>query len=322
MTEKAPPLVSVVMPVYNGEKYVAEAIESILGQALPDFELIIVDDGSADRSAAIIRSYAARDDRIRCVTLAQNTGEASARNRGMEVAQGEFVACMDCDDVSLPERLRKQAAFLQTNPEIGAVGTEALLTDENLKPHGLYGVAEGHARIAYDLQMGPCIVGATMMMRRKIVQACGGYDESLARSPDIELVARLIPRTRLANLPEPLYLYRQHDGQLPATPQKAQDWANLLARLLSCLWGEAPQASLDRYAQVRRRERLNWRERRLAKRDLTRLIDSMVAANWIDDDDRVYLIRVLNGQLEKTTSRLWQMFCHWRRHRFGDRERT
>ena len=139
----------------------------------------------------------------------------------------------------------------------------------------------------------------------------------MARSPDIELVARLLPRTRLANLTEPLYLYRQHDGQMPLTPQKLQNWAKLLACLLSRLWGEAPQASFDRFAQVRRREKLNWLERRLAKRDLTRFIDSMVAAEWIDEDDRAHLIRVLNGQLERTTPRLWQMFCHWRRHRFG-----
>ncbi len=316
------PAVSVVMPVYNGEKYVAEAIESILEQTFADFELIIVDDGSQDRSAAIVRSYAARDDRIRCVTLEENTGEASARNRGLELARGEFVAGMDSDDVSRPERLEKQVDHLRANPTIGAVGTEALFVDETLKPWGLYRAAENHARIAYDLQMGPCIVGASIMMRREIVEACSGYDESISRSADIELVARLIPRTRLANLPEPLYLYRQHEGQQPVTPQREQDWANLLARLLSRLWGEAPQASLDRFAQVRQREKLGWWERRLAKRDLRRLIDSMVVSNWIDEDDSAYLIRVLNEQLEHTTPRLWQMFCHWRRHHFGDHERT
>ena len=224
---------------------------------------------------------------------------------------------MDCDDVSLPERLEKQVEFLRANPAIGALGTEAKVTDENLIPQRVYGVAHNHARIAYDLQMGPCIVGTTVMLRQAIVKACGGYNASLIRSADIELVARLIPRTRLANLPEPLYLYRQHGGQMPLTPQKVQDWANLLAQLLARLWGEAPQASLNRFAQVRRREKLGWRERRLAKRDLTRLIDSMLAAEWINEDDRAYLMRVLNGQMEHTTPRLWQMFCHWRRHRFG-----
>ena len=221
------PAVSVVMPVYNGETYVAEAIESILEQTFADFELIIVDDGSQDRSADIIQRYAAGDDRIRCVMLEENTGEACARNRGLELARGEFVAGMDSDDVSRPERLEKQVDHLRANPAIGAVGTEALFVDENLNPGACTKAAENHARIAYDLQMGPCIVGASIMMRREIAEACGGYDVSMTRSPDIEMVARLIPRTRLANLPEPLYLYRQHEGQQPVTPQKEQDWANL-----------------------------------------------------------------------------------------------
>lgn len=313
------PLVSVVMPVYNRELLVAEAIESILAQTFTDFELIIVDDGSQDCSAEIIRSYAARDARIRCVMLEQNTGEASARNRGLEVARGEFVTSMDSDDISLPERLEKQVEFLRANPDIGVVGVEAMLTDEQLNPQNVYGVSASHARIAYDLQMGNCIVGASMMMRRKIVEACGGYDELLSRSPDIELVARLIPRTRLANLREPLYLYRQHEGQLPSSPQKTQNWENLLASLLSRVWSEAPLPNRKRFTQVRRREKLNWLERRLAKRDITRFIDSMVAANWINEADRACLLSVLNGQLEETTPRLWQMFLHWYRYRIKRR---
>ena len=316
------PVVSVVMPVFNGEKYVAEAIESILTQTFTDFELIIVDDGSRDRSAEIIRNYEARDERIRCVTLEQNTGEAGARNRGLEAASGEFVTSMDSDDVSLPERLGKQVDFLQAHPAIGAVGTEAQLTDENLNPLHLYGVAENHARIAYDLQMEESIVGATLMMRRHILEACGGYDESLMRSADIELVARLIPRTRLANLPEPLYLYRKHEVQLVDAPWRKKLWADLLKLLLFRLWDEAPPASLDRFARVRRREKINWLVRRQAKQDIKRLIDSMVAADWITPNDRAYLIGVMNQQLEWTTPRLWQMLCHWRRHRFGTRKRT
>ena len=310
------------MPVYNREKLVAEAIESILTQTFTDFELIIVDAGSRDRSAEIIRAYETSDDRIRCIMLEQHTYQAIAQNRGLEAARGEFVTFMDSDDVSLPERLEKQTHFLQAHPAIGVVGTDALLTDENLNPWKLYGVAENHARIAYDLQMGNAVVGTSLMMRRHILEACGGYDESLMRSADIELVARLIPRTRFANLPEPLYLYRQHDGQLPRSPEKMQNWKKLLARLLSRLWGEAPPASLDRFARVRRREKLNWLVRRQAKQDLKRLIDSMLAADWINEKDRAYLIGVMNQQLEWTTPRLWQKFCHWRRHRFGTRKRT
>ncbi len=308
--------------MYNGEKYVGEAIESILNQTFADFELIIVDDGSQDGSADVVQRYAARDDRIRCVMLAQNTGEASARNRGLELARGEFLTGMDCDDVSLPERLEKQVAYLRANPQIGAVGTGALMTDENLRPYHAFGLSEKHARIAYDLQLGPSVVGTTVMMRRKIFKACGGYDESMLRSPDFELVARLITQTRLANLTENLYLYRQHDGQHQPTPQTKRLWADLMSRLLYQLWGEAPPASLDRFDRIRRREKINWLERRRAKRDIKRLIEALIAANWVQADDRPFLISFMNRQLEWVSPRVWQMFCHWRRHRFGRRERT
>ena len=106
------------------------------------------------------------------------------------------------------------------------------MTDDNLHPYHAFGLSEKHARIAYDLLLGPSVVGTTVMMRRKIFEACGGYDESMIRSPDIELVARLITQTRLANLTENLYLYRQHDGQQHSTPQSKRIWADLMGRLL------------------------------------------------------------------------------------------
>ena len=95
------PLVSVIMPVYNGKRYLAEAIESILAQTFTDFEFIIIDDGSNDRSPQIALSYAEQDDRIRLIKLESNRGVADARNQGMAVASGEFIAVMDCDDHSL-----------------------------------------------------------------------------------------------------------------------------------------------------------------------------------------------------------------------------
>ncbi len=314
------PLVSVVMPVYNRATLVGEAIESILAQTFTDFELIIVDDASQDNSAEIIRAYAARDARIRCVMLEQNTGESGARNRGFKVARGEFVACMDDDDVSLPERLEKQVDFLRAHPEVGVVGTEAMITDAQLNPLQIYGIPTSHARIAYDmLQMGNCITGPAMMMRRAIVEACGGYDESLSRSPDIELLARLIPRTRVANLGEPLYLYRQHGGQLPASRHKVQNYENLIAALLSRIWGEAPLPNRQRFTQVRRREKLSWLARRQAKREIARLVNCMVAANWINESDRACLLNLANANLEATKPRLYLKLLYWYRHRIKRR---
>ena len=102
------------MPVYNGEKYVGEAIDSILAQTFSDFELIIVDDGSQDRSAEVIREYEKRDERIRFLRHERNRGEAAARNRGLDAATGDYIAAMDCDDLSLPQRLEEQVRYLQS----------------------------------------------------------------------------------------------------------------------------------------------------------------------------------------------------------------
>ena len=104
------------MPVYNGEKYLAEAIDSILAQTYADFELLIVDDGSTDCSAEIIRSYEPRDSRISFKQLERNSGQGPALNAGLEMASGEYITNMDCDDISFPQRLEKQAAFLQSHP--------------------------------------------------------------------------------------------------------------------------------------------------------------------------------------------------------------
>ena len=305
------------MPVYNREVFVAEAIESILAQTFTDFEFIIVDDGSHDRSPEIISDYERRDDRVRFLALEQNSGTAAAKNHGIEAATGQYIAGMDSDDVSLPQRLEKQVDFLRANPQIGVVGTRAPLTDECLKPFVDYRVPEKHAHIAYNIMLGRSVVGASLLIRRDLLIAVGGYELCRKRGNDIELVSRLISKTRFANLPEWLYLYRKHEVQRLDTRIAVQDWADLMRRLLCRLWGEAPQASLDRMARVQLRDKLSWSERRLLKRDLERYIESLIAARWIEQTDRAYLIDLMNRQLERTAPRLWQIFCHWRRHRFG-----
>ena len=191
------------------------------------------------------------------------------------------------------------------------------MTDEDLIPYRNYDVPEKHAQIAYNIFLGTVQLGSSMMMRRDVVKSVGGYEPTRKRCTDIEWVSRLITQTRLANLPDRLYIYRQHSEQLHSTPQAQRDWAELRERLLFQLWGEAPPASLDRILRVRRLHKLSWRQRRLTKRDIMRLIEGMISAEWIKPDDRPLLHHVANRQLERTSPRIWQMFCHWRRHRFG-----
>ena len=173
--------VSVVMPVYNGERFLAAAIESVLSQTFSDFEFIIVDDGSRDGSARTIQDYAKRDSRIRVIEHRDNRGEASARNTGIAAATGDYIAGMDADDVSLPERLRRQAEFLDAHAEIGGVGVSARRVSEDLKPIQDYKLPASHALIAYDiLAGGPALIRSTVMTRRDLLVESGGYDARLS----------------------------------------------------------------------------------------------------------------------------------------------
>jgi len=316
------PPVSVIMAVYNGEKWLAAAIDSMLAQTLANFEFIIVDDGSQDRSADIVKSYQDRDARIRFIKLEHNVGKAAAWNHAIDASTGDYIARIDSDDVSLPERLQKQVDYMRSNPEIGALGTFALVVDEELNPIFDYKVPQHHAFIALNIFLGWCVLDPSVMMRRDLLTACGGYDPTLVRGAGIEILARTIWRTRYANLPEVLYLYRKHDAHLKSVPHFKRLEAELMRRMLYYVWGEAPQASLERFAQIRRGDKLSWRERRLVRKDIQRLIESMLAENWVEPEDRDHLQYHMNRYLERTSPRLWQIYCHWRRHRFNTSSRV
>ena len=190
------------MPVYNGEQYLAAAIESILAQTFTDFEFIIVDDGSEDRSAEIAGSYMSCDDRIRVIQLDENKGISSARNRAIEVARGEYFASMDCDDVSLPQRLQKQVELLENQPKIDAVGTHALAVNADLNDMYDLKPPVEHARIVWEKCMGTPFVHTSLMMRLRSIRAAGGYDETLRYSQDADLITRFLGQARFANIAE------------------------------------------------------------------------------------------------------------------------
>ena len=170
------PLVSVVMAVYNGEDYLAEAIDSMLAQTLSDFELLIVDDGSQDNSAQIVRSYQNRDGRIRFFQLERNMGVADARNHAIAQAMGKYTTFMDCDDISLPERLEKQVAFLRANSNVEAVGTSGQAVSETLAPLFDLCMPQHHAIIVLDMFIGVGLIFNTTMLRTDLLKAVGAYD--------------------------------------------------------------------------------------------------------------------------------------------------
>ena len=313
------PLVSIVMPVFNGEKWLAEAIESILAQTFTDFELIIVDDGSRDRSAEIIRAYEKRDGRIRFFQLECNSGTAVARNHAVAVSIGTYITFLDCDDVCLPERLQKQVDVLQSKPEIGGVGTHAKVVDADLQKYYDLTPPMHHALILLSQFIeGKPFVHASLMLRRDLILDVGGFDQRMGYAADSDMVIRLMGRTRFTNITERLYIYRRHEDSLSSQRNAKRDHDVLLMRTrrFERLWGEAPPETLNRFAKLRPFSKLSWRERRAAKRDITRLIESMIVHGWIGQDDRPLLIAEMNSRLEQACPRIWQMFCHWRRHHF------
>ena len=316
------PLVSVVMPVYNGERFLAEAIDSILTQTFSDFELIIVDDGSTDCSPEIIQIYAERDDRVRSVQLDENRGNASARNRGTALSSGKYIAAMDCDDISSPDRLQNQLDFLVSHPDIGGVGVGAAMVNKDLTPRFTYTLPTCHPFILLSMMVGgSALLYASIMVRRECIAEAGGYDPKFGIAEDFELFLRLVweKGIRYANLPALLYLYRRHESSLT---QNRKTWPSPEAtlarsRALDLLWGEAPEGTVDLFMKVRPGMKLSWQERRLARRDISRLIESMVDANWVDQGDRPLMLAEMHRRLEGTTPRLWQMFLHWWRYRIG-----
>ena len=167
------PQVSVVMPVYNGERYLAEAIASILGQTYADFEFIIVDDGSTDGSAEIICEFVERDSRIQFIRLDRNMGHATARNNGISVASGKYVANMDCDDVCLPDRLRRQVNFLESNPNIDVLGSNLMVVDQDLRFRYELIMWQEHALIAWGLFFWANVPHPATMIRREPLVAVG-----------------------------------------------------------------------------------------------------------------------------------------------------
>ncbi len=319
------PVITVVMPVYNGEEYLAEAFESILNQTFTDFEFIIVDDGSEDGSAEIIRAFAARDQRIRLLQHERNRGEPSARNSGIAAATGQYIAAMDCDDISLPQRLEKQVNHLQSHPNIGVVGTFLHTASADMTGRQIYALPQQHAFIVLESVLGStAVVGPAIMARCNVLRSVGGYASAQHFACDKELFSRLFGTTRFANLPIDSYVYRQHQGQMtqmPAEEQKAVT-TEVRRRWLTRLWGEAPPATIDRLNGLRVGTKLGWRERRLLRQDLERLLDAMVANQELVTSDLPLLKAELNRRLESMTPRRWQMFLHWRRHHFSVRARS
>lgn len=206
------PLVSVVMTAYNAEKYIAEAIQSILDQTYKNLELIIVNDGSTDRTLEIINSF--DDNRIRLVNNERNLGAAESSNKGIEIVQGKYIARMDADDISYPNRIEKQVNFLEQHEDIHVVGTFLKVVYEDTdEPDIVWKYSIDPKIIRSALIFNPGVAHATLMFRREVFNTVK-YDTSLCSAIDYDLYCRLSRNIKFSNIPEILYIYRRHKNQM------------------------------------------------------------------------------------------------------------
>jgi glycosyltransferase involved in cell wall biosynthesis len=210
------PTISVVMPAYNAAPFLDEAVTSILNQTFRDFEFIIVNDGSTDDTASILAKYQRSDNRIN-VYHQENQGTFAARNRGCRLARGKYLATMDADDVSFPDRLAKQIEYIERHPEIGILGTWICKIDKNGSLGGKWCPPTNARMLQWTLFFGVCVAAPTVLMRREVMEKLNFYRRVTTGVEDVDLWLRASCVTGFGNVPEVLLKYRVWEGNTSHT---------------------------------------------------------------------------------------------------------
>ncbi|MBC9882141.1 glycosyltransferase [Bradyrhizobium sp. INPA01-394B] len=216
------PAISVLLPVYNAERFLCEAVESVLGQSYSDFELLVLNDGSTDGSLDLLRGFEGRDSRVKVFTR-ENRGLVSTLNELLETARAPYIARMDADDICVVDRFAKQLAFLLANPGHVAVGGWVMQINHIGLPIGPIRSPTSHDDIdAMHLVGHASIWHPTAMVRKDAILAIGGYSPEYPHAEDLDLWLRLAERGKLANLAEPVLFYRLHDQSVSQVNGLAQ----------------------------------------------------------------------------------------------------
>ena len=211
------PLISVVLPVYNGEKYLTEAIDSILGQTFEDFELIIIDDGSTDGSLEIMHLYESVDSRLKLITR-KNRGLPASLNEAINIAKGSLIARMDADDICYPNRLAVQTKFMQQHPEVILLGSAANFIDVDGISICTFTLSSKDSELRKVFPNSPFIHPSVMFIKDIFLKA-GEYTERMKLGgEDVTLFERMSRLGKLHNLAEPLIKYRLVPGSMSRKP--------------------------------------------------------------------------------------------------------
>ena len=218
------------MAVHDGERFLAEAIESVLGQSVSELELLVIDDGSNDVTPEILDGFAARDRRV-VVRRQDNQGRTPSLNRGVALARAPLVARLDADDVCLPERFARRVAFLDRHPAVALVGGAVRLIDDGGRAfkESRYPLSDDEIRRAFAYTTP--FVHSAVMFRRSAFDAAGGYRTCLVETEDLDLWLRIAERHELANLPDTVVAYCLHGGQATVRGLELQALCLVAARL-------------------------------------------------------------------------------------------
>lgn len=212
-------LVSVLMPVYNAERYVAEAIQSIINQTFQDFEFIIIDDGSTDNSLSIINKYANVDSRIKVISR-ENRGLVSSLNEGISYSKGKYIVRMDADDISLEDRVDIQVNFMENHPEIGVCGTWIESFGEDIK-QTCHKLSADDSFLKTQLIFSPCFAHPSVIIRKSIlIENNIQYNEKYKHIEDYALWVQLARITKFSNIQKVLLRYRISDSNITKVADK------------------------------------------------------------------------------------------------------
>lgn len=243
------PLVSVIMSVYNGERYLQRAVESILAQTYKNIELIVFDDGSTDNTFAILKRFKEQNQNIHLQRLKKNIGLTNSLNKAIELSNGTYIARMDADDISLPKRLEKQVDYLERNPQVIAVGTAFKLIDDYGGLIKQYQFSNQHHILKWNLLFFNPICHPSVVMRASSLKLLGGYHSQYQRAQDYELWWRMSIIGELSNLTEELFIMRQHKRRVTTQYQDSQmEYAAMAVRQnLYALLGKEYPIQITKY---------------------------------------------------------------------------
>ncbi len=290
---------TVLLPVYNGERYLRDTIQSLLTQTYTDFELLIIDDGSTDRSLEIIESFT--DDRIKVLKNTERLKLSGALNRGMKEAKGKYIARMDADDIALPHRLQRQFEYMEQNPKVGMCGTAIEIFGNVKTRKDIYPKTAEEIK-AYALFDCPFCHPTVMMRRDLFLKHDLWFDGSYYPTEDYELWGRAIDLFPTVNLGEVLLRYRVHGGSMTGSDWEAMDKqaARIIRRFLAKLKIQWTDEALEMHRNIGR-----------GRSCQCSLIEIVHADNWLQN---LIDVNLREKQYEKKSlsnmlSLVWYRLC-------------